>query len=214
MSDGLSGFSDNRITKSLVQKEMIINTKPRGGVSLGRLDENGIIIVGGKPADPADMAASMDSFGKLYRMENTVGNQLKLHEQLDLGAFGRASAPRQTMLPTADSPKLNQGLKGMPDVQAAAPQSKEMLDLPVDHALNGRPQTVGHIVQMLDVLIAKGDERWKEIDHPGYKEYAGWFLHRLSEFRNKCQSLPPNLLPTDELLEKFKDARQGWEFWF
>ena len=30
MADGLSGFSDNRITQSLAQKQMIINNKPGG----------------------------------------------------------------------------------------------------------------------------------------------------------------------------------------
>jgi hypothetical protein len=214
ITDGLSNFSDHRITQTLVKEQMILNNKSGGDMSLGGVNENGIIIVGGKPADPADMAASLDSFGKLYRMENTVEKQLQLHEQLDLGALGRVSAARQTMLPTTDSPKLNQELKGIPDVRAAAPQSKEMLDLPLNHALNGRPQNVGDIVQMLDVLIAEGRERFKEIDHPGYQEYAGWFLHRLSEFKSECQNLPANSLPTDELFEKFEDSRQGWEFWF
>ena len=203
MADGLSGFSDNRITQMLAQN----------GISMGGLDENGIIIVGGKPADPGDMAASLDAFGKLYMMENTVGKQLQLHEQLDLSAFGRFAIPKQPPLPNADSPKLDQGIKGMPDVQAAAPQPKEMLDLPLDNALNGTPETYGEFLQMIDVLQDEVKrimtESYSPFGSPFIREQSFIILKQLENLEGLYQDANPNSPPSDPALGYLGLIRQS-----
>ncbi len=207
MADGLSRFSDNRITQTLLQKEMIINSKPGGDVSLGGLNEKGIIVVdGGKPADPSDMVGSLDSFGKLYSMENTVGKQLQLHEQLDLGAFGRFSAPKAAPLPTSDSPKLDQGLKGQLNAQAATP-SGEIKNFALYNALNGTPETVGEMEQMANVLQTEIEKIYPETVFPSAKDFLEVTYQRLSYLKNVCKLFPPNTPPNTILREFFLETR-------
>jgi hypothetical protein len=206
MADGLSGFSDNRITQTLAQTGMIINTKPGEDVSLGGLGNNGIIVVdGGKPAGPADLVASLDSFGKLYMMENTVAKQLQLHEQLDLGTFGNFSGAKQ-------NPRMDRGLKGMPDAQAAEPQPKRILDLQLDHALNGTPETVGEFLQMIDVLQAEVNEILQKASSPFgspvLRDQAFIILKLLGNLERLYQDADPNLPPSNQSLEYFGLIRQ------
>jgi hypothetical protein len=121
MADGLSGFSDNRITQTLAQNKMSINAVP------------------------------LDALGKLYMMEDTVGKQLQLHEQLDFAAFGRFAAPKQS--PNLSSPKLNQGLKDLPDTQAAKDTSPPKILYTIEHALNADPQTKQEGLLMIQTLF-------------------------------------------------------------
>ncbi len=198
MADGLSGLSDNRITQTLMQK----------GMTMSGPDENGISIVGGKPADPGDMVGSLDSFGKLYMMENTVAKQLQLHEQLDFGALGRFSAPKPVPISTADSPKLDKGLKGLPDVQAAAPQSKEILNV-LGHALFGTPETVGELVQMLDVLQAEVQELFEGTSDPSLRIACLDIQLHLSNLKAMCEKVPADTPVLPMLLEYFRQTREA-----
>jgi hypothetical protein len=166
MSDGLSGFSDHRITQALLQDGLIRNAPipddgkglpvPEDGKSEPIPDDGRSQPV---PEDgkflPGNGVASFADFGKLFMMENTAQKQLQLHQQLDVGAFSGFAIPKQVVQPDVNRSKLNPGLKGMPDAQAVTPHSEGMLNLPLDHALNGTPATVGEFRQMIDVLQAE-----------------------------------------------------------
>ncbi len=148
VADGLSGFSDN-ITQILMQNNM----------SMG-LDENGIIRIAGQPADSDEMT-SLGALGKLYTMENTVEKQLQLHEQLDFATFRNLSASK--------NPRLDRGLKGLPDMQIATQPNDAILNL-WEHAMTGIPKTVAEFFQVLDTLYAKTQGILDATDNPKIKE--------------------------------------------
>ena len=176
VADGLTGFSDNRITQILAQN----------GISMGGLDENGM--------------ASLDAFGKLYAMENTVGEQLRLHEQLDFGVFGNFSVPRQ-------NPRLERGLKGLPDAQIATkPNNNEMLNL-WEHAMTGIPQTVGEFFQILDTLYAKTQGILDGTDNPKIKEACLGFCLQLSHLKGMFKHVPQQSAPPDAMLNYLNPLR-------
>ncbi len=174
MADGLSGFSDNRITQTLAQKVMI---------------------------DPGDMAASFDSLVKLYRMENTVEKQLQLHEQLNLGAFGNFSGLRQ-------NPRLDRGLKDMPDAQIATgpPLQKEMLNL-WEHAMTGTPETVGEFYQMLDTISAKVQGIEYQTVNPKIIEECLDFSFLLNYVKVMFKHLPQRSISSAEMLSHLEPLR-------
>ncbi len=230
--NALFGFSNNRITQSLAQKGIIIHDKPGGNVSLDGLDENGIITIDNKPAEADDMVASLDSFGKLYRMENAIEKQLQLHEQLDFNAL-RFPASKQSPLPRADSPKPDQEPKDLHNVQLARPQFKEMnpqldpgingtpeevqmsdvLTTALYHALIGTPETVGEMVQMLDVLIAKMKEISQEdkgvpIADSAHFTKCNAIIQQLNSLKHMCQNFPTNSEPNPALLAYLASIRQ------
>ncbi len=208
MTDGLSGFSDNRITQTLAQKGMIINSKPGGDVSLGGLNETGIIIIDNKPAEPGDMASSLDSFGKLYMMENTVEKQLQLHEQLDIGAFWNFSGAKQ-------NPRLDRGLKGIPDAQIATQTNHEMLNL-WEYAMTGIPKTIGEFFQILDTINVKVQGILDQTDDPKIKEVCLGFQLQLKQLKgifqhaSKQSALPPAML---NYLEPIRASMRTLIYW-
>ncbi len=158
MTDGLSGFSGNRITQNLTQK----------GIAMAVRD------------------ASRDSFGKLYRMENTVEKQLQLHEQLDIGAFSRIAVPKRAQLPNAASPKLEQGLKGLPDVQSSGDLKPPEILYTIEHALNATPHNKEEWNLTLRTLFSYGeslyfqgsmnDSQWLQL-----KESIGWIWYAVNQ---------------------------------
>ena len=235
MADGLSGFSDNRITQTLAQKGMIISSVPvpedgkgqpipddgKGhrsvDLSLGGLNENAIIVIGGgKPADPADTTASLGFFGKLYRMEKTVEKQLQLHEQLDLGAL-RTPAPKQVPLPNGNSLSPDQGVRTVPDARASAPLdiSDGMRNPALYNALHTSPQTVAEMEKMVDVLLAEVGS-WKATCMNVFGQnpplVAVVWLRTiddwLSPLKHACKLYPSNSAPNQFLLAGLDEGRQ------
>jgi hypothetical protein len=208
MSDGLSAFSDHRITQGLLQKGMIFGSTP--------VPEDGKVapIPDDGKAQPVpedgkwhlnDRTASLEAFGKLYMMEHTAAKQLQLLEQLDFGALSRLSVPQ--------NPRLNQGLKGMPDAQSVDPQPKPMLDLPLHNAMNDKPATVGEFLQMINVLQTEVRRIQKEVlgpfGSPITMQHSSTILRQLQNLENMFENVDPNLPPSNASLEYLRLVRQS-----
>ena len=183
VADGLSGFSDNRITQILMQNRLSMNTS--GDVSLGGQDQ--------------DTAASLDAFGKLYTMENTVEKQLQLHKQLDIGAFGYLSPPMQ-------NPRLERGFKGIPDVRIERQPNDEILNL-WEHAMTAIPKTVGEFNQILDTLFFKTQGILDATEHPKTREALSGFCVQLQYLRAMFQNVPEQLAPNSAMLNYLAPLR-------
>jgi hypothetical protein len=148
-----------------------------------------------------DAAASFDAFGKLYMMENTVEKQLQLHEQLDFGAFGNFVAPKQ-------NPRLDRGLKGLPDAQISTQPNPEILNL-WEHAMTGTPKTVGEFYQILDTLYAKTQGILDATDNPKIQELCLGFQRQLKYLKAMFQHVPQHLAPPDAMLNSLGPVRAG-----
>jgi hypothetical protein len=195
MSDGLSGFSDHKLTQDL-QKGMILNSKavPQGN----ELPQPGLL----------------EAFGKLYTMENTVAKQLQLHDQLNFGALGRLTAPAPAPLPRAESPKLNQPLKDRP-VLSATPAQQDMVNL-LDHALNGTPQTTGELLVMVDALQAELEREMAsvspdDVNHDAVKNFCQQLLESLSAIENSAKNQNPNLPPEFDTVYQLQGIQILWK---
>ncbi len=120
--------------------------------------------------------------------------------------MGNIELRPQTPLSPADSPKLNQWLKSMPDAQALSP-SKEMRHLDLYNALNGTPETIGEMIHMANVLQ---DEIKKIFQVADILVHALEAIHlRLSSLKDACELFPPNIPPNKLLLQALEGARWG-----
>ncbi|MCI0446552.1 hypothetical protein L0152_25525, partial [bacterium] len=81
---------------------------------------------------------------------------------------------------------------------------------------NATPKTIGEMVQMLDVLLAKVPEIMEGPHSPfisdaAHKELCLAIQQNLSNLKNMCQNFPPNLKPPPALLEYLQRARQAMQ---
>jgi hypothetical protein len=199
MADGLSGFSDHRITQAMLQNRIVINSGPV------TQESNGL--------PQPDITAALDDFGKLYTMENTVAKQLQLHDQLNFGAMGRFLGSRQAAPPNAESPKLNQPLKERPDL-STTPAHQEMVNL-LEHALTGTPQTTGELLMMVDALQARIEQELNSIppdaiNHDLAKNFCNKLLGALSTLENSAKNQNANMAPDFDSLQQLRAIQWCW----